>query len=594
MQRQKRKPAVSSPRKERQGAPVARNSGSHTKSGAPAKRSFAVFQASPKWNALLIFLLLYVFSTFVYGDVFRRAAESNFITSDAEQMKFLTDLPGGWLYWASRWLLLSFKSVWLGGLLLSALLTVCALGINRMFGGIVHRYGLGFILPYGLTMWMMWRGVNLFYKCEPSLFLLYSAIAAAVTGVAWAVWRVAFRRHAVVPVRHNVLRAAVFPVCCFLLMALTSRTVCDNTVRTARMQMNVMEGDWEALVADGLSAPRPSRAVAAYYAVGLVQTGRLLDNLFDIPYNYAPQRATLSDGVSFALGFSQVKKFLNDHFDTSFDVPELPYDIIGGGGEYGVFLADCNYYAGLLNAGYRSAMDQMVMSGPSLYYLKRMAVCAIANGERALAEKYLHVIGCVPFEQAFVDRYAPLAADFEKAKADEEIASVLKRYPEERLFEQNYRQPAFLGYNTGLMQGTDETLATSIAACLYSKEVASALQRISIYARKDRRVLSPLLQQAICVGATKVPEANEVFKDVIRANRPMLLAFVTAAKPLIEERDAAMAGKPEAEKEEIREIYNNKMREQLGKDWRGTYYYYYYCENNSRKQIKAAEQHGVN
>ena len=37
-----------------------------------------------------------------------------------------------------------------------------------------------------------------------------------------------------------------------------------------------------------------------------------------------------------------------------------------------------------------------------------------------------------------------------------------------------------------------------------------------------------------------------------------------------------------------------RLREALQDDWLGTYYYYYYCENNDPKQVRQAEQHGVN
>lgn len=96
------------------------------------------------------------------------------------------------------------------------------------------------------------------------------------------------------------------------------------------------------------SARQPSRAIAAYHAVALEETDQLLDGMFELVYEY----------------------------------PKARLDTIDGNEEYGLFLADCNYHAGLLNAGYRCAMDQNVMNGPRLYNFKRMAVCALLMGEK--------------------------------------------------------------------------------------------------------------------------------------------------------------------------------------------------------------------
>ena len=38
-----------------------------------------------------------------------------------------------------------------------------------------------------------------------------------------------------------------------------------------------MDGDFEGMVDDAHDLERPTRSVAAYYAIGLVQTGQLLD-----------------------------------------------------------------------------------------------------------------------------------------------------------------------------------------------------------------------------------------------------------------------------------------------------------------------------
>lgn len=69
-------------------------------------------------------------------------------------------------------------------------------------------------------------------------------------------------------------------------------------------------------------------------------------------------------------------------------------------------------------------------------------------------------------------------------KDDAELQHVLSLDPREERFEQNYQQPLFLGYNIGLNSGTDATLITSAAACLYSKDLQSFLARAQILAQK--------------------------------------------------------------------------------------------------------------
>ena len=326
------------------------------------------------------------------------------------------------------------------------------------------------------------------------------------------------------------------------------------------MQMRMMDGDFEGMVDDAHDLERPTRSVAVYYAIGLVQTGQLLERQFDIPY----------------------------------DFPEMRLERHDGNEEYTIFTGDCSFYAGLINTAYRCAMDYTVLYGPSLYNLKRMAICAILNNETVLAEKYMTILKKVPFQSAFIEKYEPMIGNSERVDADEELHKVLALQPQEHNFEQNYRTPTFLGYNAGLLRGTDASLETAIAARLYSKELEAAMPLIRVYAQKHGGQLPQSLQQAITIMSTKDPSIDVEFGNIVSMQAPTFTAFITEAKPILDERKRVSEGKSEAEKLKIRDEYNHKLRTALAADWVGTYLYYYYCENNDQAQVKQNTQTAVN
>lgn len=514
---------------------------------------------------VLTFLAMWAFCFFVYGDVFVRTAEANFVTTDAVQMKFLTDRPFGHIYWAARFLLLAYKNVWVGSLSLALLLTLSVVLADRVLRLPRQWRGATSVLVALMPAWMMWRGTSLYYKNEPSLVFLLPVAVLVVLGLAALLVRVVRRgrsgsSRSVAACGSKPWGAAV-AVVVGLLLAVGARVWNENVILTAKMQNAVWEGDWESLVEDGLSARRATRSVAAYYAISLVQTHRLLNGLFDIAYDFPDARLDKKDGAE----------------------------------EYGLFVSDCNFYAGLINASYHAAMEHVVMNGPNLYYLKRMAICAILNQETALAEKYLALIGSVPFENGFVEKYAPMVHDRTLVESDAEFSCVLSLYPQESRFEQHYRTPAFLGYNIGLMSGSDATLETALAACLYTKELQHCLPHIQIYAQRHQdRALPQCVQQAVALAALSNPAVQQTFPDIVKNQQPQLNAFLAEATPIIRERTAEMAGKSEQEQAEIKQNYNRRLRKELRENWLGSYFYYYYCENNEPNQVRAAKQDGVN
>lgn len=558
-------------------SPAATKPAASHDTACPARRWHGIAKWMPY---LLTFLLVWIFCSNIYGDVLTRAQQDTYVSSHPQTMKFLTDQDWGTLYWGGRYLMLAFKSACLGGLLVAALLTLATWATDRFLCLPRYLRGLSAILPFALLWWMVGRGYSLFYKNEPSLIVLYPLLLALGTlllaGIAALV-----KRFAAAPARAagetagNTARwkrlplAALIPVVCFA--ALTPYTLRnnENEILTARMQNRILTGDIDEiarLVDDGLSAKQPTRSVAAYYAVGLMQTHQLLDHIFDIPFKY----------------------------------PEMPLDQKDGSEEYGIFEADCNFYTGLMNPAYRAAMDKVVMNGPTIYQLKRMALCAIVSGQQQLARKYLKTIGEMPFEQDFVDRYSPMTDNPELIGQDPMLAEVLKLKPEESRFEQHYRRPVFMGYNIGLLSGSNDAIDASIAACLYSKDLVNFLPRAGVL-KSIGRPLPGCVKEAIVIHGIKHPEAFTSFPELSPSRNTIgspfhtVQSFILAIQNYYKEKYGTSGDWQARMMKDLKGGVPEEVRDFLAPDWLGHYVYYYYCENIKKKeQSENKNKSGVN
>lgn len=487
---------------------------------------------------LLGFVLLAVFFGIYYGDVIVRAQQESYVCTDHTAMHYLLGQPLGELYWLGRFALLSCHTPLSGALTLSTVLTLAAWLLDRALclplSAPGRRFlGLGFMPSVALAGWMMWRGTNLYYKSEPSLFviiaigiLILSALLAGISALVRRRWKAKPTAATGKAIPWGMLLCiATFGACYY-----AAATVAENTVLTARLQNLCMKQEWQQMIEEARKAHRPSRAVAAYHAIALEETDQLLYGMFDLVYDY----------------------------------PKLKLDKHDGNEEFGIFLADCNYHAGLPNPGYRAAMDHIVMNGPRLYHLKRLAVCAIANGEWKLARRHLDFIAKMPLEKEFVEKYGAMADNPELVKEDAELMHVASLAPKESFYEQNYREPVFLGYNVGLNSGSDATLMTSLAACLYSKDLKAALMRINFLKSKGIP-LPPIVQQAVVIAGMKDPKVANQFPEISTYMQQQVKTFLYTAKPFSSDRI--------------------ELRKKLKDEWLGTYMYYYYCENNDPEQV---------
>lgn len=500
---------------------------------APTKQRGAIKAKKAHILTYLVgFITILLFFTWGYGDVIWRAEQESYISTSPDTMHYLLSQPFGKVYWLSRWVLLLFKYPIVGGVLMAAIYTLTAWLADKAFCVKSQWKGIGFILPVAQIGWILYRGFNLYYKNEPSLFIVVAfavlAVVALLALASWFINRKKEQKESQTNIRPYGMLLSV------LLIAATigsARYFNQNVIITAQLQRMQWEQQWDDMITLARSARQPSRSVAAYHAIALEETDQLLDGMFEIAY----------------------------------DFPKLKLDSIEGNEEYTLFLEDCNFHAGLLNASYRNCMDRVVMDGPRLYYFKRMAVCALLNGEKALCRKYLTLVNNVPFESEFVEKYTAMLNNTTLIKDDAELTHMLSLIPRETNFEQQYTNPLFLGYNVGLTSGSDATLLTSIAACLYGKDLQNAMLRIQVLLQKGM-TLPHSVQEAICIAALKNPEMLKQIPQVSQYVPNEISTFLMDAKPYINDR--------------------LKLRHELRKQWLGSYVYYYYTENNDPDQVK--------
>lgn len=516
--------------------------------GPAMKKGRALGAISPKWIYGLGFLLLWVFCSWTYGDVFRHIASENFFTFDRVAMNFLERKEYGLLFWVGRFFLLVFKSQWIGGVLMAAVLTLAARGFDAAWSGRSRWMAAGFLPILAMLGFFVFRGYNLYLRNEPSTFVLCTLGLALVAAIYALVVVLAQRG------KPSESKGGLPIMMVVALLAYGGLTyyalVPQNYVRmTTRMQNCLEAEDWEGMIEAARAVEKPTRSIAALHALALTRTDRLLSEAWEIEY----------------------------------DFPEVKLDYIGGTDEGPNYLADCNLHAGLVNSAYRATMENTVVIGPRLHNYKRMAICSMLNGEKVLAERYFRLIEKMPLEGDFVERYRPMLNDSTLIASDPTLAHIRTLTPMERNFEQNYRQPVFLGYNFSLNQGTDATLVTSVATCMYSKDLDNFLQR-AVYMRTKMPLPLPVLQ-AIGIASLKREGLLQHFPEVTPMVMSQIEAFVTEVAPYFQ----AQLSMNEKEKAASRQEVSEKLR----KDWLGSYMYYYYCGNMAQQQAQA-QGAGVN
>lgn len=500
-------------------------------------------------------LLLWVFTAGVYGDVFRHLGEENFVCADSEAMNYVLRRPWGYVVWGGRYLLLPLLDRWAGGTWLALWLTAQAWLLESLLPRRWRRVGLGWLIPLALLAGCAWAGFDLYLRTEPALFILSVvgvALLLAALHAGAALWR-RFRPPVATDVRPlgRPVRAVCLALPVLLYGGLTAfaLTQRDNVRLSCRMQNQMLDEDWDAMIETARTAKRPCRTVAALHAVALERTDRLLEGAFALRYDY----------------------------------PKLKLRNVGGSDEGVNYLPDFTLHGGLVTPAYHLTMENHVVLGPRLHNLKRMALCALLNGERRLAERYLNLVDRMPFCHAFVERYRPLLNDDALIASDPMLSGIRRLRPQIDAFEQSFRQPTVLGYNLATPRGTDATLVTSVAAALYAKELDAFLMRVQ--ALRGKVTFPPTVLQAIMIASVSRPGVLEAFPEVNALTQSEFQAFAQDAAPFLQGRSSMTPEQVERSRRD--------MADALCERWLGTYMYYYYCGNlEPQEQQKAGD--GVN
>ena len=312
-----------------------------------------------------------------------------------------------------------------------------------------------------------------------------------------------------------------------------------------RMEVQLLHEDWEGMAATARDNAKLSyRPLAAYYAIALVHTGHLADQLFDIRLDYDSLYVSSWGG--------------NPDIGTNY------------------YQTDCNYHAGLFRAAAHKAMEALTMDGPTLKSLKHLTRLALLDHDWALARKYLHIIAQHPFEGEFVERYTPMLGNAAAVEADPVFARLRRTEPLHDSFESFYQQPTFLGYAAVMTEGrSPEALTQSIMANLYSKRMPDFLMRCEV-------LVGTTPPRSIAEGlVTQVPKNQAILQvfPQLQMNVQVYQGFLRTVQPYMKER--ARGG---------RELFDQ---------YRGYYPYYYFFGNlkatrKSDKKEHASSNVGVN
>lgn len=499
---------------------------------------------------LVALITLWIFAAFIYGPVFYICEQSSYFAFDPVLMQNITCTTTGSITLVGRFFLLSFRYPIIGGLVFALILTIILQLSCYLCGQKKILYAIPIVLVYGFLFFLLFSGYNIFYQREPSLFLSIPLIALIVIALLAIAKRLVtkndifsmLRPVSVIPQKDSGMLGIVVFV---LGIAVSGYAwTANENIRTACRLQHLLEDDnYEKMIEVAQSASQPNRSVAAYHAIALLQTGQLLDHMFDIPYQFQPE--TIKN-----------KANLNDDATT-------------------IYTIDGDFFAGLTMTSYHQAMERMVIDGPSVFMIKRLCRAALANREWNLVRKYLFILEKNPFESKTVERYRALMHSPERIASDPTFMNIERLKPVHDSFEQGYRAPLFLGYNV-MAEGfrTFDALKNSLAACLYTKMMPNMLDRAQLMAGQP---LPIYLEQAIGLQSFTYKELRQIYSLERGLGLNIIRKFAKSAAPYLNKREEGA--------------------KVLRKEWLKSYPYYYYFENlpNKKKiEYHQLKKEGVN
>ena len=494
----------------------------------------------------ILFVAIYLWAAWYYGDVLRMARERSFWVSDTEQMDFLLGQEYGGLWYIGRLMMMLFRYPWAGSLLLASMITWSTWCIGYGLR-LTARWRWIQYLPAGVFMtWIAYEGVNIYLENEAGAIMGIPFCATVILTI-WTVMIASFSRKKVptiiavpkdeTPWQNRVQLLAV--VFIFAAQALVTEVWRPYNRVIAKMNVSLLDSDWQGIMETAReNAEMSYRPIAANYAIALVNTNQICERLYDIRLDYDSlyvHRRNAKPSDSHALYLYQ---------------------------------EDCDYYAGFIQTCIHHAVERVTMVGPNIHSIELLTKCALMRGEWEVAKKYLRILKDVPWESDFVEKYSAYVGMPDKVESDKEMAFIRQLEPINDSFENEYQQPAFLGYNAALMEGRSRNaLMNSLAVCMYSKAMPAFMMRT----KPLEGTLPPEnVADALCLMITKDEGILQRFPGM-DFRRQKMAAKVGEMKPYMKDR-AKYA----------RELF----------PWYKGYYPYYYFFGNLKATRKTSKKEG--
>jgi len=497
---------------------------------------------------ILFFVLAWWWASWWMGDIFRIAYEYSYFSTDATLMNFLWQKPYGSLWILGRALLTLYHWPIIGGFVVALLLTLGSWLVGYCLRLRPRWRWLQWLPALAWMTWVAWLGLNVFFQSEPGRTLGVLLLVVVICAIdAFIIWTFKSKHHHEPQPMPMLSLALTFLIvmAAFAIPALTTHLRHPYARPVTRMQVQMLHEDWAGMSQTAHdNAELSYRPLAAFYAIALVHTGHLADELFDIRLDY----------------------------DSLY--------LVGRGGEanYGTdyYLIDCNYTAGLFRQAEHKAMEHLTVEGPTLFSFKHLTRLALLDHNWQLARKYLHIISQAPFESAFVNRYQPMVGSEEAVAADPNFSLLRKGEPIFDSFESLFEEPFFLGYNAVLMQGrSQEALMYSLMTNLYSKRMPAFLERCN-------PLVGQMPPKSIAEGLVTQSAKNPAIMQAF----PQLQMTQQVFKGFVQNVSYAIKDRP---------TYARQLFEQ----YKGYYPYYYFFGNlkatrPSNEKQKSSSNAGVN
>ncbi len=394
-----------------------------------------------------VFILFWGFCSIIYGEVFYICEQFTYFAFDSALMEDVTCVKNGSLQVLGRFFLLFFKYPWLGGLVFSFILTAITYFLIHIFNFRKYWRLLTVLPGFIWTCCIVFVGLNVFYQYDQATFFYLPVIFLLFLLIISIIIRVFFKRR-YCGIFSDIKTDDICPnyvnniviVISFSLLTFWCNTYRRDALDSSKMMHLCQNQEWHEMIETALNAPSVSRTVAAYYAIALSMTDQLNERLFDIFFQY----------------------------------PKC--DLINRTGEpdWGISLyeAEIDFHCGLINTAYHNSMEHVVMAGKSIFKLKYMFLVSLLNQETELADKYLEIIGKMPFEQDFVDKYKPMMYNEDLVNNDYYLTTISNLRPIQDAYEEQFPSPTFIGYHQMLNRGhTRKVLSNCIATNLYTKDM---------------------------------------------------------------------------------------------------------------------------